>query len=132
MVASPAERVALPSDGGAWQPKNVGVVPGMSTRPLTDLVERISVGVATGLNRCFIVNAKEAADLEDRHCVRAWGKPWYALHDPVTFDLPGNRRSSSPIWPTRRALHSIPAKCCRCTAPIAYSSVRTPSSMASS
>jgi hypothetical protein len=111
-------------------------------------VQRISVGVATGLNRCFVLNVQQAAsiepellrpvargrdvqvnglmdaglwlllpyrfdaaggspqlvdlidfpgarahlephrtDLERRHCVRVWGKPWYALHDPVTFDL---------------------------------------------
>ena len=27
------------------------------------------------------------ARLERRHCVRVWGKPWYAFHDPVLFDL---------------------------------------------
>ena len=27
------------------------------------------------------------ADLEQRHCVRTWGKAWYDLHDPVPFDL---------------------------------------------
>jgi len=27
------------------------------------------------------------AELSKRHCVRAWGKRWYDLHDPWTFDL---------------------------------------------
>lgn len=25
--------------------------------------------------------------LENRHCVRTWGKAWYDLHDPIPFDL---------------------------------------------
>ncbi len=31
--------------------------------------------------------ARSKADLLARHCVRTWGKKWYDVHDPVSFDL---------------------------------------------
>jgi methylase of polypeptide subunit release factors len=146
VASSQSEELSLRRDGTAWSPVRASM--SRPTAPLGDLVERISVGMATGLNRCFIVDEQTAgtiepvllrpvargrdvqlggvadaglwmlvpyrfdergesaqlvdlvdypgaqahleahrADLEARHCVRVWSKPWFALHDPVTIDL---------------------------------------------
>lgn len=147
-VVAPAVTLAITEDGRGWTSITTNTAPASPTVPLGDLVPRISAGLATGLNRCFVVGAEQAAQiepellrpvargrdidvgrvadaglwilmpylfdddgwsarlvelsdypgalahlqphraaLEQRHCVRVWKKPWYALHDPVTFDL---------------------------------------------
>ena len=82
-VGSAAE-VPLGDDGEAWhyEPKSAG-------RPalLGDIAARISVGVATGLNRCFVMSAAEArhAGLEPdllRSAVRGRDIESGALRDP--------------------------------------------------
>jgi methylase of polypeptide subunit release factors len=141
------EELAIASDGRPWVTAHTAPV-GPRSAPLSELVERISAGLATGLNQCFILdheraqamepellrpvargrdvqagairdsglwlllpyhfnadgNGAQLVDLDDfplarahveryrkaleqRHCVRVWGKAWYDLHDPVTFDL---------------------------------------------
>jgi len=150
-------RVKAGVDGQPWVAAAPVRPSSPTARPLGDFVERISVGMATGLNRCFILDAKQAvhiepellrpvvrgrdvlaeelaqsgrwmlvpylfaADgsspelidlaqfpgaqehlerhreaLEQRHCVRVWGKAWHDLHDPVTCDLARRRKILLP------------------------------------
>ena len=145
---SDAREVSIRSDGTPWLVARPVPPVEADHAPLGDLVERISVGVATGLNSCFVLDAEgvrsiepellrpvargrdiavgqirdakrwmlvpycfsddgtaaELIDLDEfpgaaahlarhqealkrRHCVRVWGKAWYDLHDPITFDL---------------------------------------------
>ncbi len=37
--------------------------------------------------RTFAYLESRRAELETRHCVRTWKKPWYDLHDPWTLDV---------------------------------------------
>jgi adenine-specific DNA-methyltransferase len=158
-----AAQIDVRDDGRPWTP-DTPVAPVSSgargmppTVPLGTVVERISVGLATGLNRCFVVQGEEAASieaellrpiargrdiqagavsdsgrhmllpyrfgpdgdaaelvdladypgarthlerhrdaLERRHCVRAWGKAWYDLHDPVIDDLARRAKILAP------------------------------------
>lgn len=144
------EPLALTGDGEGWSAptRPRGAAAAQSAVRLKDLIERVSVGVATGLNRCYMLDQVQAQGiepellrpvargrdiragsidalerhmlvpylfdeaggnprlidltefpgarahldtyrpaLEQRHCVRVWGKPWYDLHDPVVEDL---------------------------------------------
>lgn len=142
-----AQDVQISRSGQPWLTEVRDIRAGRTVR-LGDLVERISAGIATGLNRCFILDSDEASGiepellrpvargrdirvgglqesgkwmlvpyrfdsegssaelidladfpgarshldlyrpaLERRHCVRVWGKAWYDVHDPITFDL---------------------------------------------
>ncbi len=146
-LAATREELAIVASGRPW---SAAPSPTTTQRslPLGALVERISAGLATGLNRCFILDHERAQTiepellrpvargrdvtktgirdsqlwlllpyrfdiegdaaqlvdldefplaraylerhrdaLERRHCVRVWGKAWYDVHDPVTFDM---------------------------------------------
>ena len=150
-IAGGIEEIAVAGDGSPWEsapPTTISPAPRSQSIPLRHIVERISAGLATGLNACFLLNADQAREVEpellrpvargrdvqvgrvadssrwmllpyrfdadgdtaelvdladfprarahlerhreqlqQRHCVRVWGKTWYDLHDPVTFDL---------------------------------------------
>jgi adenine-specific DNA-methyltransferase len=56
-------RVTISLDGTPWQAASPESTTTTSVT-LADLVERISVGVATGLNRCFVLGTKQAMGIE--------------------------------------------------------------------
>ncbi|MDX6436380.1 MAG: hypothetical protein QOK34_1214 [Gaiellaceae bacterium] len=57
-------KLAITDDGGGWTPVATSTATASPTVPLGDLVLRISAGLATGLNRCFVVGAEQAAQIE--------------------------------------------------------------------
>ncbi len=153
VVVKSRDRIEAPSKNGApWQLLDptlaklaAKIVDGH--QPLSNLVARISAGIATGSDSIFVLTSREASTLEkdllrpalrgkdikrsgindpglriivpyetnslgntklidlrafpktfrylsqhrdvleDRHCVREWGKQWFELHDPWTFDV---------------------------------------------
>lgn len=65
-VAQRASRVALdvPDDGRPWVSRRAGTRAQPAVLPLHEVVTRISAGLATGLNACFVLNAEAAATVE--------------------------------------------------------------------
>lgn len=56
------QAIRIDRDGAAWQPPRAAHRPG--TVRLARLVERISAGWATGLNGCFVLDARGSRDIE--------------------------------------------------------------------
>ena len=62
VARSECDLVDLDAGGGAWYPPSAPHAG--STVPLGAVVDRISVGLATGLNRAFVLDAHRAASIE--------------------------------------------------------------------